>query len=159
MRKKLARITKWTLLMLALILVLFMFFPTWTPAIKGENSISLYKQVMINGADHQIMIRGEDKRNPVIIFVHGGPGCSEIPYVRKYQKEWEKHYTIVHYDQRGSGKSYKFNEDYSQLTTDVLRKQAMRRMYKGWSSFVKALRMEKAIHRVIWFANMAERRG
>lgn len=120
MRKKLARITKWTLLTLALILVLFMFFPTWTPAIKGENSISLYKQVMINGADHQIMIRGEDKRNPVIIFVHGGPGCSEIPYVRKYQKEWEKHYTIVHYDQRGSGKFYKFNEDYSQLTTDVL---------------------------------------
>ena len=66
------------------------------------------------------MIRGVDSSNPILIFVHGGPGCSEIPYVRKYQKELEKQFTIVHYDQRGSGKSYHFFEDYSNLTTDLL---------------------------------------
>ena len=28
----------------------------------------------------------------------------------------EKDFTIVHYDQRGSGKSYEFGEDYSTVT-------------------------------------------
>lgn len=55
----------------------------------------------------------------IIIFVHGGPCCSEIPYVRKYQSELEKDFTIVHYDQRGSGKSYAFGEDYSDVTAAV----------------------------------------
>lgn len=62
------------------------------------------------------MIRGRDRNNPVLIFVHGGPCCSEIPYVRKYQKNLENDFTIVHYDQRGSGKSYEFGEDYSTVT-------------------------------------------
>ena len=45
-------------------------------------------------------------------------GCSEIPYVRKYQGTLEEHFTIVHYDQRGSGKSYQFFEDYSTISSD-----------------------------------------
>lgn len=120
MRKKWTKAIKWTLLLAAAALLLFMFFPTWTPSIAGENSISHFEKVNINGADHQIMIRGNDRNNPILLFVHGGPGTSEMPYVRKYQKEWEKDYTIVHYDQRGSGKSYQFGVDYSDLTTDVL---------------------------------------
>lgn len=96
------------------------FFPTWTPGISGEHSVSELKQIRINGADHEVMIRGKDRANPIIIFVHGGPGCSEIPYVRKYQEQLEQSFTIVHYDQRGSGKSYQFFEDYSDLTTDQL---------------------------------------
>lgn len=100
--------------------IVALIFPTWTPKIKGENSISMLEQVEINGTGHEVMIRGVDRTNPILIFVHGGPGCSEIPYVRKYQKELEQHFTVVHYDQRGSGKSYHFFEDYSNLTTDVL---------------------------------------
>ena len=64
------------------------------------------------------MMRGANRNNPIIIFVHGGPGCSEIPYVRKYQDILEEHFTIVHYDQRGSGKSYQFFEDYSTISSD-----------------------------------------
>ena len=90
--------------------------PGWTPKINSENSISELRVIHINGADFQMMIRGWDKDNPVPLFVHGGPCCSEIPYARKYQEELEKEFTIVHYDQRGSGKSYRFGEDYSQVT-------------------------------------------
>ena len=43
----------------------------------------------------EIMIRGNDRNNPVLIFVHGGPCCSEIPYVRKYQDELEKDFNIL----------------------------------------------------------------
>lgn len=119
-RKKSIKIFRCTIVSILLIVILALIFPTWTPGIKGENSISTLGQVEINGAGHEVMIRGTDRNNPILIFVHGGPGCSEIPYVRKYQEELEKHFTIVHYDQRGSGKSYHLLEDYSGLTSDVL---------------------------------------
>ncbi|MGH4137818.1 alpha/beta hydrolase [Clostridium sp.] len=107
------------ILILGLILIGALF-PTWTPGIKGKNSVRVYEQVLINGAKHQLMIRGVDKNNPILVFVHGGPGCSEIPYVRKYQDILEQKFTIVHYDQRGTGKSYHFFEDYSNLSPELL---------------------------------------
>lgn len=106
-------------ILLLLWLVIGLFIPTWTPNIKGEDSISELRKVKINGANIEIMIRGKDRNNPVAIFVHGGPCCSEIPYVRKYQSKLENDFTIVHYDQRGSGKSYVFGEDYSCVTADM----------------------------------------
>ncbi|MBJ8053489.1 alpha/beta hydrolase [Bacillus cereus] len=103
-----------------LLLIIALLFPTWTSQIKGNNSISTLEQVEINGSDHEIMIRGKDKSNPVIIFVHGGPGSSEIPYAQKYQDLLEDKFTVVNYDQRASGKSYHFFEDYSNLSSDLL---------------------------------------
>lgn len=119
-KRKYIKITKLTLFIIILLLVVGLVFPTWTPGIAGEHSVSILKQIKINGTDHEVMIRGEDRRNPIVIFVHGGPGSSEIPYVRKYQDLLEKNFTIVHYDQRGSGKSFHFFEDYFNLSTDLL---------------------------------------
>ena len=99
-------------------MLLILLFPTWTPKINGENSIAILESIEINGTELEVMMRGVDRNNPIIIFVHGGPGCSEIPYVRKYQDSLEEHFTIVHYDQRGSGKSYQFFEDYSTISSD-----------------------------------------
>ncbi|RKN84025.1 alpha/beta fold hydrolase [Paenibacillus ginsengarvi] len=120
MKKKSAKIMKYGIISLILLVGLGLLFPTWTPRIAGANSISMMKQVDIGGTGHEIMIRGADRRNPIVIFVHGGPGCSEIPYVRKYQQRLERQFTVVHYDQRGSGKSYHFGEDYSNLSSDLL---------------------------------------
>lgn len=119
---KQAKRTVWQISTTVILLLLLtrLLFPTWTPSIQGEQSISSLEQVQINGAGHEVMIRGKDVRNPILIFVHGGPGCSEIPYVRKYQQLLEERFTIVHYDQRGSGKSYHFGEDYTKVSTDVL---------------------------------------
>ncbi len=99
-------------------ILLLLLFPTWTPKIDGENSIAKLESIEINGTELEVMVRGVDRNNPVIIFIHGGPGCSEIPYVRKYQDVLEEHFTIVHYDQRGSGKSYRFFEDYSTISSN-----------------------------------------
>ena len=103
MKKKSLKIIKIILIIILLFIVIRLFHPTWTPFIKGENSISELTKVTINGVGLEVMIRGNDRNNPVLIFVHGGPCCSEIPYVRKYQKHLEKDFTIVHYVQRGSG--------------------------------------------------------
>ena len=104
---------------LLIFIVIGLIFPTWTPKVKGENSICEFRKVEINGEKLQIMIRGCDRNNPILLFVHGGPCCSEIPYVGKYQKEWEEKFTIVHYDQRGSGKSFEFFKDYSDVTVNT----------------------------------------
>lgn len=120
MKRKRINTKIYIVLALTAVIAAALAFPTWTPSIKGENSIAALEQVKVNGAWHEVMIRGADQSNPIVIFVHGGPGCSEIPYVRKYQQRLEKHFTIVHYDQRGSGKSYRFGEDYSDVTAGVL---------------------------------------
>lgn len=120
MKRKIRNIIKFSVIVIVLILVAGLIFPTWTPAIKGERSISTLEQVPINGTKLEVMIRGADRDNPIMILVHGGPGSSEIPYVRKYQDQLEQNFTIVHYDQRGSGKSYHFLEDYSNLSRDLL---------------------------------------
>lgn len=93
---------------------------SWTTRIAGADAVSELKNVRINKTEHSFLIRGVSRKNPVVLFVHGGPGCSEIPYVVKYQRKLEKYFTIVHYDQRGSGKSFHAKEDYSDLTVAKL---------------------------------------
>jgi pimeloyl-ACP methyl ester carboxylesterase len=114
--RKIFRVIKWVLSIFILFLLVECIRPTWTPNIKGEDSVSELSKVSINGTKLEVMVRGKDIDNPVIIFVHGGPSCSEIPYIRKYQDLLEQKFTIVHYDQRGSGKSYQFGENYKDLT-------------------------------------------
>lgn len=118
--KTIKKVIKYIGVISVIVLIIALFSPTWTSSIKGENSISTLEQVEINGTDHEMMIRGTDKENPVIIFVHGGPGCSEIPYAEQYQDVLETNFTVVNYDQRASGKSYHFFEDYSNLSSDLL---------------------------------------
>ncbi|MEK3686333.1 alpha/beta fold hydrolase [Paenibacillus sp. FSL R10-2736] len=114
------RILWFGLLLIVLLIGVGFVFPTWTPGIKGSKSISTLQQIEINGTRQEVMIRGKDRSNPLVIFVHGGPGVPETPYVRKYQNLLEQNFTVVQYDQRGSGKSYHFSEDYSNLTSELL---------------------------------------
>lgn len=118
-KKTIKYISCLTIAILAL-LVIALLFPTWTSKIKGDNSISTLEQVKINGTNHEIMIRGTNHNNPVVIVVHGGPGSPETPYAAKYQNLLESNFTVVNYDQRASGKSYHFFEDYSNLSTGLL---------------------------------------
>lgn len=61
--------------------------------------------VPIGGIDQWISIKGEDRRNPVLLVVHGGPGESQWPQADKYVP-WEKAFTVVLWDQRGAGHTY-----------------------------------------------------
>jgi pimeloyl-ACP methyl ester carboxylesterase len=61
--------------------------------------------VQIGGIDQFISIRGDDRSNPVILFLHGGPANAQSPFLREFAP-WEKYFTVVNWDQRGSGKTY-----------------------------------------------------
>jgi pimeloyl-ACP methyl ester carboxylesterase len=79
--------------------------PRHTPAIKGENSITELFAIPINGVKQWLLIRGADRTKPVLLFVHGGPGSAQIGIMRNYQKELEKNFVVVQWDQRGAGLS------------------------------------------------------
>jgi len=75
-------------------------------AIRSPNGVQEGMYVKIGGIDQWIQIRGEDRDNPVILFVHGGPGGSTIPISSGWQP-WEKYFTIVQWDQRGAGRTFR----------------------------------------------------
>ncbi|MES4901090.1 MULTISPECIES: alpha/beta hydrolase [unclassified Streptomyces] len=61
--------------------------------------------VRIGGIDQWVSIRGEDRRNPVILEIHGGPGAANTIYTPR-TRAWERHFTLVRWDMRGSGKTF-----------------------------------------------------
>ncbi len=83
-----------------------------TPVIKDENgkvvegSIAELRLVNLNGREEWISIRGFDQKKPVILFLAGGPGGSQMAAVRYDLAELEKNFVVVNWDQPGSGKSY-----------------------------------------------------
>jgi pimeloyl-ACP methyl ester carboxylesterase len=78
--------------------------------IVTPNGIERAQTVRIGGIDQWITIRGDDKRNPVLLVLHGGPGYVEMPLNWWYARGWEEYFTVVEWDQRGAGKTYLIND-------------------------------------------------
>jgi proline iminopeptidase len=70
------------------------------------SPINESQYLRINGTDQFVMLRGDDIKNPVLLFLHGGPGASEIAHMSKYNRDLEKDFTVVYWDQRNACKSY-----------------------------------------------------
>ncbi|HXR37451.1 MAG TPA: alpha/beta hydrolase [Terracidiphilus sp.] len=62
--------------------------------------------VHIGGIDQWITIKGDDRNNPVVLFLHGGPGDAWSPFADAMFAGWEKNFTPVQWDQRGAGRTY-----------------------------------------------------
>lgn len=76
--------------------------------IGTPNGIDEQRFIEANGIEHWITIRGLDRRNPVLFFVHGGPG-EIVSIMPSTTQGWEQDFTVVHWDQRGSGRTYERN--------------------------------------------------
>lgn len=87
--------------------------------IETPNGIESLERIDVNGSRQWIYIRGADKNNPVLLFVHGGPGSPEMAGARHMGLELEEHFTVVHWDQRASGKSRREDFDIADLTLDT----------------------------------------
>ncbi len=70
--------------------------------VKGIDEASY---VAIGGIDQWVTIRGEDRKNPVLLFLHGGPGDVTSPWTFALFAPWEKQFTVVQWDQRGAGRT------------------------------------------------------
>jgi pimeloyl-ACP methyl ester carboxylesterase len=98
--------------------------PGKTPPFRGPDggilpgSIAEVRYVNLGGLDQWVMIRGESLANPPLILLHGGPGFSETHFFRRFNTPLEKAFTVVYWDQRGSGKSFNKEIPPSSMTVD-----------------------------------------
>ncbi len=91
---------------------------SYTEAIVSENGIASLEPVVLGGVEQWILIRGYDVPNPVLVFLHGGPGSPAMPYARFSFGGLERHFTVVTWDQRGCGKSYYAGLSAASITFD-----------------------------------------
>jgi pimeloyl-ACP methyl ester carboxylesterase len=87
------------------------------------DQINEQRYVRAGGIEQWIQIRGEDRDNPVLLVLHGGPG-SPYALFTPLIREWEKHYTVVQWDRRGVGRtrarSGKATGTFAQMTDDAV---------------------------------------
>jgi len=120
-------------------------------AIKSVEGINSLEKLELGGAEQWILIRGWDRKKPLLLFLHGGPGFPEMPFAH-LNAELEKEFVVIHWDQRGAGKSYpvshdsldveQFVGDACELTSLLLRRfRAPKLLLVGhsWGSLVGAL--------------------
>jgi pimeloyl-ACP methyl ester carboxylesterase len=78
--------------------------------IVTPNGIERLEKVRIGGIDQWVSVRGADRRNPVLLLIHGGPGFVSMPMSWWFSRGWEEYFTVVQWDQRGAGKTYMTND-------------------------------------------------
>jgi proline iminopeptidase len=78
--------------------------------IVTPNGVERNEAVRIGGIDQYVSIRGEDRRNPILLVIHGGPGFPTMPMAWFATHGLEEYFTVVHWDQRGAGRTYLIND-------------------------------------------------
>ncbi len=140
--------------------IISMFFiccKTHTPKIVDKNgewlstSIAIMEEVEINNSRQWIYCRGADQSNPILLFLHGGPGTASTGLIRKFIPELEHRFVVIHWDQRGAGKSFRaanpkksftleqMIEDVGEITEIILQKFNRSKIYLmgvSWGSYL-----------------------
>ncbi len=148
--------------MRALICSLFLFIfagcaTTRQPPLDAPG-ISRQEKIILGGIKQTIFIRGRDRANPVLLFLHGGPGLPEMPFSHA-NAELERDFIVVHWDQRGAGKSFRpgiplasmnadeFANETVALTRHLCRTLGKRKVYLvgfSWGTLVGVLAVDRA---------------
>lgn len=78
---------------------------------QPKKLIELEEYVPINGIRQYLFHSGTSFENPVMVFLHGGPGSAASIFAHAFQDRWEDLFTVIHWDQRGTGKTLTKNPD------------------------------------------------
>jgi proline iminopeptidase len=144
MRRTLALVST---LIVVLAVVMVLTARTHTPPFRHpdgqlvQGSIAEERRVTLGDWDQYVLIRGRNRTAPILLYLHGGPGTSEMPLLRVYNSALEENFVVVNWDQRGTGKSYSANLDPASLTLD--------RMTRDLDELVDLLRAEFGHDRIL----------
>nr|WP_072514100.1 alpha/beta hydrolase [Ndongobacter massiliensis] len=108
------------LLLLSLLVLLVRRVNAGRIALRAEASVDAQEYWEINGARQYLQIRGENRKNPLILFLHGGPGSPHAFISAYYQRQLEDEFTFVNWDQRGCGRSYYANSSNPPVSYDLI---------------------------------------
>lgn len=128
--------------------------PYKTETLQSEKKIASLEDIKINGLKHSILIRGKNIDNPILLYVHSLGIPSMCFAFDEYTNDTikENKFTVVHYDQRGFGKTYRhghhgkkninidtYVEDAEELVKYLLKrfnKQKLYLMGESWGSVI-----------------------
>jgi pimeloyl-ACP methyl ester carboxylesterase len=74
--------------------------------IVNPGGVEQLEKVQIGGIDQWVSIRGTDRSNPVLLYIHGGPAYVSIPMSWWFARGLEEYFTVVQWDHRAAGKTY-----------------------------------------------------
>lgn len=77
-----------------------------TPGLPGPRSVASLEKTRLGGVEQWVLIRGQDRDKPVLLFLHGGPGMPAMFLAHRFQRDLERDFVVVHWDRRGAGKSF-----------------------------------------------------
>ena len=120
---------------------------------ENLNGIKIDKKerLILGGIPQWISLRSENTKNPIILFLHGGPGTAQISFSRKSQRKLEDSFLVINWDQRGSGRSYsrslrkedmkieRFVKDTEELIEHLLKRFGQQKVYlagQSWGTIV-----------------------
>ncbi len=89
-----------------------------TTGLIVPDSIAEITTVNIQGIKNWLVIRGRNVHNPILLFLHGGPGSPELPLLRRFNEPLEDEFVLVYWEQPGTCKSYSPDIQKSDLTVD-----------------------------------------
>ena len=113
---------KWIVLVIFALVPAFFLVRAFGKAIYNrvpDGGINESMYIDVNGSKQWISIYGEDKDNPVLLYLHGGPGSSTSHIDYAFTRKWADVYTIVTWDQRNCGKSYDSEQNSTALTKEL----------------------------------------
>ncbi|MFZ0855875.1 MAG: alpha/beta hydrolase [Candidatus Acidiferrales bacterium] len=127
----------------------------------ATGGINELKTVEIGGIKQWISVRGNNPANPILLFLHGGPGSPMMPESWTFQKPWEDFFTVVQWDQRGTGKTFsamnrqpdksmtieKMQADAEELIELLLRTYGKKKIFLMGHSWGSILGVKVAQHR------------
>ena len=85
---------------------------------------SLY-DVNINGCMQKILVQSSDINNPILLYLHGGPGSSIMLLSHAFSNKLKDHFVLVNWDQRGAALSYHEGMDTSKISEYQIRNDAL----------------------------------
>jgi pimeloyl-ACP methyl ester carboxylesterase len=91
--------------------------------LKGSISEKIY--VSIGGVRQGMFIRSKNIRNPVLLYLHGGPAFPNYFLIEKFNPGLEDFFTVCYWEQRGGGLSYSPEVTIESMTLDQLASDAM----------------------------------
>src|SRR5882672_4311073 len=93
--------------------------------LPGSSSIHSSEAVEIGGIKQWVSIKGDHPSDPVLLFLHGGPGNAAMGYAGRFTGELQKHFVVVQWDQRESGTTAKLNGTNRPLTIELMEQDAV----------------------------------
>lgn len=92
------------LLLILVALISWKSLPGRTNTIPGPHAIAKLVPLEVGGIRQWLLIRGQNQDAPILLWLHGGPGAAQMP-IHSVTEQLERHFVVVHWDQRGAGKS------------------------------------------------------